>query len=215
MSNSRVVNGITVVPISGKDYVPVAERLRLLHEAKKDLEIVESAPLQVGDRWVWRVVCLIDGKRYCGSAEVHLNAKPGSADATDPFAVAETSAVGRCLGFAGWGSVESICSADELLRGQPGTQITVIEATRAALPAPAQQPTIKSGPYDTKARLNALFAEGKRKLGWSTKRDMVLYVANALHRHDMTVEGLLELSCDDLQIVGAVLSDEPGLEQAS
>jgi hypothetical protein len=44
---------------------------------------------------------------------------------------------------------------------------------------------------------------------------MVLYVANVLHRHDMTAEGLLELSKEDLQIVGAVLFDEPGLEQAS
>jgi hypothetical protein len=68
---------------------------------------------------------------------------------------------------------------------------------------------------DTKARLNALFAEGKHKLGWSTKRDMVLYCANALHRHDLQAEGLLELSKEDLQIVGAVLADEPGLEQAS
>jgi hypothetical protein len=91
-----------------------------------------------------------------------------------------------------------------------------VEAVKPSLPAPAPQPTSKAGLDDTKARrLNALFAEGKRKLGWSTKRDMVLYVANVLHRHDMTAEGLLELSKEDLQIVGAVLFDEPGLEQAS
>jgi hypothetical protein len=91
----------------------------------------------------------------------------------------------------------------------------IVEAVKPSLPAPAPQPTSKAGLDDTKARLNALFAEGKRKLGWSTKRDMVLYVANVLHRHDMTAEGLLELSKEDLQIVGAVLFAEPGLEQAS
>jgi hypothetical protein len=209
MSNSRVVNGITVVPISGKDYVPVAERLRLLHEAKKDLEIVESQPIQAGDRWIWRVVCLIDGKRYCGSAEVHLNAKPGSADATDPFAVAETSAVGRCLGFAGWGSVESICSADELLRTQPGTRITVVEASRPAqLPAAAPQ----TGEA-IKQRLNALFALGKQQNLFSHKKGMAEYSSRILDR-SIELEDLLELNELDLQVLEEALSGS-GVEQAS
>lgn len=46
---------------------------------------------------------------------VKLNARPGSADATDPWACAETSAIGRALGFANMGVVESIASADEVI----------------------------------------------------------------------------------------------------
>jgi len=80
--------------------------------------MVESLPLQVGDRWGWRCKVLVDGVQYIGSAEVHLNAKPGSADATDPLACAETSAVGRALGFAGVLSLDGIASADEIVRVQ-------------------------------------------------------------------------------------------------
>jgi hypothetical protein len=211
MSNSRVVNGITVVPISGKDYVPVHERVRLVHDAKKDFEMVESQPIQVGDRWVWRVVCLIDGKRYWGSAEIHLNARPGSADATDPFAVAETSAVGRCLGFAGWGSVESICSADELLRVQPGPQITVVEsaATRTTKPLLPQPQTDDA----VKARLNQMFQSGKAQNLFQHKRGMAAYASQILGRQ-IGMDELLDLNEQDLQTIEDALNGT-GLEQAS
>jgi hypothetical protein len=136
---------------------------------------------------------------------VHLNAKLGSADATDPFAVAETSAVGRALGFAGWGSVESICSADELLRVQPG--ITVIEAGKPLLP-PAQ-------PIDeeTRARLNTLFQIGKGQGLFSHKKGMAQYTSQILDR-TVTAEELMALSYQELDI----LLDAPngvGLEAAS
>lgn len=116
------------IEIHGKQYITVAERLQLLHASTKPFEIVESAPVQMGDKWVWRCTVLIDGKRYMGSAEVHFNAKPGSADATDPMACAETSAIGRALGFAGYGAIESIASADEIVRNdQPTPSLTEIK----------------------------------------------------------------------------------------
>lgn len=107
------------VSIKGKEYVTVAERVELLRQSGKTFEIVESMPVQVGERCVWRVAVLIDGCRFYGSAECHFNAKPGTADATDPFACGETSAIGRALGFAGFGAVDSIASADEIIRTEP------------------------------------------------------------------------------------------------
>ncbi len=85
------------IEIHGKQYVTVAERLQLLHSSGKPFEVVASEPIQMGERWAWRCIVLIDGQRYMGSAEIHLNAKPGSADATDPMAFAETSAIRRAL----------------------------------------------------------------------------------------------------------------------
>jgi hypothetical protein len=107
------------IPLFGKQYVTVSERVNAVHASGKTFEILASEPLQAGDRWVWRVTVKIDGLEYRGSAEVHLNAKPGSADATDPWACAETSAVGRALGFCGYGAIESIASADEIVRSEP------------------------------------------------------------------------------------------------
>lgn len=100
------------VKIQGRDYTPVAERVRLAHAAG-GFEMTSSELIQVGDRWLAKVTILVGGHRFIGHAEVHLTgAKPGTADASSPFETAETSALGRALGFAGFGSAEAIASAD-------------------------------------------------------------------------------------------------------
>ncbi len=109
------------VQIHGKAYVTCAERLQMAMESGKAIEMIESAPLPAGDRWIWRCIIKIDERQYIGSAEVHLNAKPGSADATDPWACGETSAMARALGWAGFGVLEGIASADEIVRVQPAS----------------------------------------------------------------------------------------------
>ncbi len=102
------------VQIHGKSYVTVAERLQLVLKSGKSFEVVESKPIECGEHWVWQVEVMVDGNHFVGSAEVHLNAKPGSADATDAWACGETSAMGRALAWAGYGVIDGIASADEM-----------------------------------------------------------------------------------------------------
>ena len=144
-NNERVVNGVKTRVLHNKDYVEVAERVRIVHELKKEFEIVESAPFQIGDRFIWRVVTKVDGKQYIGNAEVKMNAPKNTPDGTNPFECAETSAIGRALAFAGLGTVESISSYDEIARSQPFVAVVedsqtkrVVEAksARTALPSP-------------------------------------------------------------------------------
>jgi hypothetical protein len=104
------------IEIHGKQYVTVAERLALVHESKTSFEMVESEPYEIAGRILWRVTILVDGKSYKGNAEVKLTAKSGP-DASSPFECAETSAMGRALGFAGYGAIE-VASADEVVRAQ-------------------------------------------------------------------------------------------------
>ncbi len=106
------------IMIHGKKYITCAERLQMVHESSNEFEMVSSEPVQLGDLWAWRVVIKIAGLQFIGTAQIHLDAKPGSADHTDPMACAETSAIARAIGFAGFGAVEGIASADELVRGQ-------------------------------------------------------------------------------------------------
>lgn len=120
---------IRTVNIKGKQYVDVAERVRLVHETRESFEIVSSGALQVGPMWVWQAAVLVDGKQFIGTAEIKFDAPKHTADGTNPIACAETSAVGRALGMAGLGSLESIASADEVMRA-----ITEQEA-----PAPDEQ----------------------------------------------------------------------------
>ena len=105
------------VKIHGKDYTTVAERVQAAHAAG-GFAILSTEVLALGDtgRFYVRVQIQYQGKRYIGLSEVPRNGKPGSPEATAPLEVAETSAVGRALAFAGFGVDGSIASADELRR---------------------------------------------------------------------------------------------------
>lgn len=134
------------IQIHGKSYVTVSERLAAMHASGKSFEMVSSEPLTVGERVIWRVAILVDSKMYFGSAECHLNAKPGSADATDPFACGETSAIGRALAMAGVLSFEGIASADEIVRVQP--QATNGNGRLASIKRQVRQLGLASNPQE-------------------------------------------------------------------
>ena len=139
---------VKTIDIRGKAYVTVAERIRLVHDQKHHFEIVESMALQIADRWIWRAVIKIDEKQYIGTAEVKLNAPKNTPDGQAPFECAETSAIGRALGMAGFGSAENIASFDEVYRA-----IAREEAQEQETPAQAsapQAPKSKPQPKNTK-----------------------------------------------------------------
>lgn len=104
-------NGI--VTIHGKEYMTVARRLELALEGKA-LEGVDSEVLSF-DPVVVRAKVTIKGKVYTGISAVSLDTSR-YIDRQNPFEVAETSAVGRALGFAGYGLIEGVASADDMVR---------------------------------------------------------------------------------------------------
>src|SRR5579872_1175045 len=100
VANTRVVNGINTRVLHNKDYVEVAERVRILHELRKageikDFEMVGSAPQEIASQVYWQVSARIDGKLYIGTAEVKFDAPKNTPDGTNPISCAETSAFGR------------------------------------------------------------------------------------------------------------------------
>jgi hypothetical protein len=104
-------NGI--VKIQGKEYMTVARRLELAQQ-EKTLEGVETDVLSF-DPVVIRAKVTIKGKVYTGISAINLDS-PRYIERQNPYEVAETSAVGRALGFAGYGLIESVASADEMVR---------------------------------------------------------------------------------------------------
>lgn len=105
------------ITIHGKAYVDVAERVRLAH-ADGGYTILASDTFELGNtgRYFCRVTLAVGNAQYIGTAEIKLSAKPGTADGDSPLECAETSALGRALGFAGFGLVGSIASANEVAR---------------------------------------------------------------------------------------------------
>lgn len=104
-------NGI--VTIHGKEYMTVARRVEMAHE-EKVLESVETEVLS-HDPVVIKARITVKGKVFTGISAVNpANAR--TIEKENPYEVAETSAVGRALGFAGFGVIESVASADEVVR---------------------------------------------------------------------------------------------------
>ena len=109
--NTLSNNGI--VQIHGKEYMTVARRVELAH-TDESLESVETEVLS-HDPVVIRAKVVVKGKTYTGISSVDLNS-PKLIEKQNPYEVAETSAVGRALGFAGYGVIEGIASADEVVQ---------------------------------------------------------------------------------------------------
>ena len=105
MSNNGIVN------IHGKDYMTVAKRLELAH--KDGLDSISTEVLQHSPVVVVKAIVTVKGKTFTGIS----SANPAKAiEKSNPYEVAETSAVGRALGMANYGLIESVASADEMIK---------------------------------------------------------------------------------------------------
>ena len=104
------------ISIHGKEYVTVAERVKLLHDEKNlegkfsiETEILAHEPVVV------RAIVTIGEQTFTGISAANPNK---TIEKQSPYEVAETSAIGRALGFAGFGIVEGIATADEMVKAE-------------------------------------------------------------------------------------------------
>ena len=144
MKDSGIVN------IHGKDYMTVAKRLELAH-SDKAIESIQTEVLN-HNPVVVKAKVLIKGKIYTGISSVDPES-PKLIEKQNPYEVAETSAVGRALGFAGYGVIESVASADEVVyahaTSKPKTEESAeVICSVCGRPAKERQGVTKSGkPY--------------------------------------------------------------------
>jgi|SRR3990167_177993 len=103
-----------IIQIHGKDYMTVARRVELAHEDGLEeiiTEVLTHEPVVIK--------ALVRTKK--GTFSGISSANPlKSIEKSNPYEVAETSAVGRALGFAGYGLIEGIASADEMIKSDNG-----------------------------------------------------------------------------------------------
>lgn len=107
---------IKTVTIHGNQYVPVSERVKEIHQELKgtDFSIITEL-LPVEGAVVFKATVRIGEQEFTG----HSGANPSKAiEKQSPYEVAETSAIGRALGFAGYGLLDSISTADEIEKAE-------------------------------------------------------------------------------------------------
>jgi hypothetical protein len=111
-------NGI--VQIHGKDYMTVAKRVELAHSnGTKNLSITTDLIPTTDNAILFKATVVTDKGTFTGYSAVDVTTGK-LIEKSNPYEVAETSAVGRALGFAGYGIVESIASADEMAKAGVG-----------------------------------------------------------------------------------------------
>lgn len=99
------------VQIHGNTYVTVAERLKA---AQDDLVSVSTEVLFQTPVVIKATVATKKGT-FTGISAANPDK---TIEKMSPYEVAETSAVGRALGFAGYGVIDSIASADEMKKAE-------------------------------------------------------------------------------------------------
>ena len=132
------------IQIHNKTYVTVAERL-VEAQSDKDItltrvltEVLQHTPVVVVKATV-ELENSTTKKIFTGISSANPEK---SIEKSNPYEVAETSAVGRALGFAGYGLIESVASADEMVKAlneesqqndEPFTREPVSEKTKECL----------------------------------------------------------------------------------
>lgn len=107
-------NGIKTMPIKGKNYATVATRLNAFWEVCPD-GTIETEVCHFDDKCVLIQASIFDEKDHLlatGTAEEEKDAS--RINSTSYVENCETSAIGRALANAGFGSEENISSAEEL-----------------------------------------------------------------------------------------------------
>lgn len=104
------------INIKDKEYVPVVERVKEAHAQDKDVSITTEIISDTVEGVTIKATVVFKGKTFTG----HSSASKKVGLMKDvALEVAETSAIGRALGFANIGLLDGIASADEVRKVRP------------------------------------------------------------------------------------------------
>jgi hypothetical protein len=152
----------------GKPYVMVSGRVLLAHEANEELSITTDIVGMTEDYVIVKASVATMKGVFTGHATSYT--RTGSPqERKTPLEVAETSAIGRALGFAGYALEHGIASADEMSRVQPSSEPPPQPTAAPQKPAKAQKPApAPSGgpippPSELQARYKAAAELGRAK----------------------------------------------------
>ena len=99
------------IQIKGRDYVQVVERVKEAHRLDPEVSITTEVISSDPSRISVKATVVFKGKTFTGHSQAEWGKGMMGGVALE---VAETSAIGRALGFANIGLLDGIASADEM-----------------------------------------------------------------------------------------------------
>jgi hypothetical protein len=157
------------VVLSGKSYMMVSGRVQMAHDDNPELKITAELVADNEDYCVFRAEVTTKKGTFTGWAASYK--KTGTAqERKTPIEVAETSAIGRAFGFAGYAIDEGIASADEMQRATADTHaprgFRVPESNGQAPTGDRDfdaltSPEAPGGPRASEAQVRAIFGKSK------------------------------------------------------
>lgn len=151
---------IATTNIKGKEYAPVAERVRAFREVLPDWRIITNIVSFQDQEWVINAEIQDQDGDVMANGHASEKVGAGNINRTSALENAETSAVGRALGFLGVGIAASIASADEVTNA--AQQLEEIKIREALATKNDRQQLI-----DYCKRLNVDPAAIARQAGWT------------------------------------------------
>lgn len=121
------------IQIHNKSYVTVSERVQEAHEQNQKISITTEF-LPVPEMVVCKATVVTEKGTFVGTSAADPSKQ---IEKQNPYEVSETSAIGRALGFAGYGIVEGIATADEMKKATPPAE-AVDRAIKVVSPAPVK-----------------------------------------------------------------------------
>src|SRR5215213_7474966 len=100
------------ITIHGQAYVTVEGRVKAAHKDGKALSITTEI-LPIPNKIVVKATVITPKGTFTGISAAN---EAKLIEKQSPYEVAETSAVGRALGFAGYGVINGIATADEIAK---------------------------------------------------------------------------------------------------
>lgn len=158
------------VKLGNRDYIQVSGRILIAHEANPDHLFIET-DVTYEDEEKIRVKASVRTEKgtYTGHAESYKRTG-GPQEKKTPLEVAETSAIGRALGFAGYAIEGGIASADEVSNSVSRED----SQSKSFVPAP-QKPRNPPPPTPTLADLRASI-DALKERHWTADRIKAEYL---------------------------------------
>lgn len=114
------------VNIRGKSYVTVAERLTKAHQELDKIDI--TTEVLIHDPVVIKATVVTKKGTFTGISAANANKQ---IEKETPYEVAESSAVGRALAFAGYETTDGIASAEEMRKVSSPSPATATKPVNA------------------------------------------------------------------------------------